>query len=65
MWIVYMSLVLSLPIASSKVISLRSEYCSIDATICRYLSATAFNNLRTNVSSSIVCPRLAALFTKV
>nr|GEY75072.1 hypothetical protein [Tanacetum cinerariifolium] len=42
-----------------------SEYCSIDATICRYLSGTAFNNLRTNVSSSIVCPRLTALFTKV
>ncbi|GKB17712.1 kinase-like domain, phloem protein 2-like protein [Tanacetum coccineum] len=57
--------VLSLPIASSKVISLRSEYCSIDATICRYLSGTAFNSLRTSVSSSIVCPRLAALFTKL
>ncbi|GKD78918.1 hypothetical protein Tco_1341539 [Tanacetum coccineum] len=57
--------ILSLPIASSKVILSRSEYCSIDATICRYLSGTTFNSLRTSVSSSIVCPRLAALFTKV
>nr|GFA37761.1 UvrD-like helicase, ATP-binding domain, P-loop containing nucleoside triphosphate hydrolase [Tanacetum cinerariifolium] len=31
----------------------------------RYLSGTAFNSLRTSASSSIVCPRLAALFTKV
>nr|GFA62755.1 hypothetical protein [Tanacetum cinerariifolium] len=30
-----------------------------------YLSGTTFNSLRTSVSSSIVCPRLAALFTKV
>nr|GFB05972.1 zinc finger, CCHC-type [Tanacetum cinerariifolium] len=56
--------VLSLPIASSKVISLRSEYYSIDATICKYLSGTAFNSFRTRVSSSIVCPRFAALFVK-
>nr|GEY33976.1 hypothetical protein [Tanacetum cinerariifolium] len=57
--------VLSLPIASSKVISLRSKYCSIDATIYKYLSGTAFNSFRTRVSSSIVCPRFAALFEKV
>nr|GEZ12073.1 hypothetical protein [Tanacetum cinerariifolium] len=30
-----------------------------------YLSGTTFNSLHTSVSSSIVCPRLAALFTKV
>nr|GEU40379.1 subtilisin-like protease SBT4.9 isoform X2 [Tanacetum cinerariifolium] len=29
-----------------------------------YLSGMEFNSLRTSVSSSIVCPRLAALFTK-
>ncbi|GJR85607.1 hypothetical protein Tco_0209618 [Tanacetum coccineum] len=32
---------------------------------CQYLSGTTFNSLRTSVSSSIVCPRLAALFTMV
>nr|GEW22731.1 TMV resistance protein N-like [Tanacetum cinerariifolium] len=30
-----------------------------------YLFGTTFNSLHTNVSSSIVCPRLVALFTKV
>nr|GEW95164.1 SNF2 domain-containing protein CLASSY 3-like [Tanacetum cinerariifolium] len=57
--------VLSIPIASSKVISLRSEYCSIDVTICKYLSGTTFNSFRTRVLSYIVCPRFAALFVKV
>nr|GEY52475.1 zinc finger, CCHC-type [Tanacetum cinerariifolium] len=43
--------VLSLPIASSRVISSRFEYCYIDATICKYLSGMAFSSLRISSSS--------------
>nr|GEZ20791.1 hypothetical protein [Tanacetum cinerariifolium] len=59
------SYALSLPIASSKDISPKSEYCSIDATICKYLSGTAFNSLQTKVESSNMCPKPAALFARV
>nr|GFA04296.1 hypothetical protein [Tanacetum cinerariifolium] len=46
-------------------ISPKSEYCSIDATICKYLSGMAFNSLQPKVESSNMYPKPTALFARM
>ncbi|KAJ0947218.1 hypothetical protein HanRHA438_Chr01g0012751 [Helianthus annuus] len=49
--------------ASSNGIVSRSEYCSIEATSCKYLSGTESSNFLTSFPSSSVDPRLLYLDT--